>query len=203
MNPYEPHGDGPLYRLPPSIKLAALFGLSILLFLPFSAAVVAGIAAVVAIGSLAYCREGVAQWLRTWPLLLAIVAFAAWTAFADGRDAALIVLIRLGTLSLFATVITATTTVGQFIETITGLVRPLEAIGLGNARDVGLAIGLVIRFIPEVHARYRSVADAHRARGLKRRLSTIVVPMVIGTLQSADEIANAIDARNIRSETTE
>jgi biotin transport system permease protein len=32
------------------------------------------------------------------------------------------------------------------------------------------------------------------------RLSTVIVPMVIGTMQSADEIANAIDARCIRSQ---
>jgi biotin transport system permease protein len=123
-----------------------------------------------------------------------------WTAYANSFEAASIVLMRLGSLSLFATVITATTTIGQFIDTITRAAQPFEAIGIGNARDIGLAIGLVIRFVPEVHARYKSVAEAHRARGLKMRLSTVIVPMVIGTMQSADEIANAIDARCIRSQ---
>ncbi|RYD46046.1 MAG: energy-coupling factor transporter transmembrane protein EcfT, partial [Sphingomonadales bacterium] len=97
-------------------------------------------------------------------------------------------------------VVTATTTIGEFIETITAMARPLERLGIANARDIGLAIGLVIRFVPEVQARYVAVADAHRARGLKLRFSTVLVPLVIGTLQSADDIADAIDARCIRAE---
>lgn len=196
-------GDGPIHRLPPAVKLIALFGLSVLLFVLKSPAVLACMAGLVAGGSLLFCRAAVVQWLKAWPLLLTIAVVVAWTAYAESFDAALIVLMRLGTLSLFATVITVTTSIGQFMETITAFARPLEKIGIGNARDIGLAIGLVIRFVPEVHARYKSVAEAHRARGLKMRPSTIIVPMVIGTMRSADEIANAIDARCIRPEQTE
>ncbi len=200
MNFYETQGDGPAHRLPPAVKLIALFGLSVVLFTLKSPAVLGILTTLVIAGSLILSRAAVAQWLKSWPLLLTIAVVVIWTAYADSLQAASIVLMRLGSLSLFATVITATTSIGQFIDTITRAARPLEAIGIGNARDIGLAIGLVIRFVPEVHARYKSVAEAHRARGLKMRLSTVIVPMVIGTLQSADEIANAIDARCIRND---
>ena len=73
-----------------------------------------------------------------------------------------------------------------------------DSLGIANALDIGLAIGLVIRFVPEVQALYRSVVEAHRARGLKLRPATIIVPTIIGTMLSADEIANAIDARTLR-----
>lgn len=200
MNFYEARGDGPIHRLPPAVKLIALFGLSVVLFILKSPATLGVVTTLVVAGSLISSRTAVVQWIKSWPLLLTIAVVVVWTAYADGVHAASIVLMRLGSLTLFAAVITATTTIGQFIDTITKAARPFEAIGIGNARDIGLAIGLVIRFVPEVHARYRSVAEAHRARGLKMRLSTVIVPMVIGTLQSADEIANAIDARGIRNE---
>ncbi len=200
MNFYEARGNGPIHRLPPAIKLIALFGLSVVLFMINTPVALGILTALVVFSSLAFCRSAVVQWLKSWPLLLTIAVVVVWTAYANSFEAASIVLMRLGSLSLFATVITATTTIGQFIDTITRAAQPFEAIGIGDARDIGLAIGLVIRFVPEVHARYKSVAEAHRARGLKMRLSTVIVPMVIGTMQSADEIANAIDARCIRSQ---
>ena len=189
---------GFLYRTRPAFKLCALFLLSIALFSTQSLVILGAIAGIVFVGALIMCRAALKQWLHTWVLLLTIVVVVIWTAFAISPEAALITLLRLASLSLFATMVTVTTSIGKFIDTITNFARPLEKTGLVNARDIGLAIGLVIRFIPDVQARYRAVAEAHRARGLKLRLSTIIVPMVIGTLQSAEDIANAIDARNIR-----
>lgn len=199
---FQPAGNGPLHRLPPATKLAALFALSVLVFALPSALALGVVAALVLGTTLLLCRPALWQWLSSWPLLLTIALVAGWTAFAKSPDAGLVVALRLGALSLFATTVTATTTIGQFIETITALARPLERLGLGNAADIGLAIGLVIRFVPEVQTRYRAVIEAHRARGLKIRPATLLVPMIIGTLQSADDIANAIDARCIRPEPT-
>lgn len=192
-------GDGPIHRIPPTAKLAALLVFSVLLYASASPPILLAMAGLVLGIALFFCRTALVQWLRAWALLFTIVVVVAWTAASSGPEAALVAMLRLSALSLFAAVITATTTAGQFIETITRLARPLERLGLANARDIGLAIGLVIRFIPEVQARYRAVADAHRARGLKLRFATTIVPMVIGTVLSADEIANAIDARNIRA----
>ncbi|MGU3575295.1 energy-coupling factor transporter transmembrane component T family protein [Brucellaceae bacterium C25G] len=191
-------GRGFLYKVPPSFKLIALFILSIILFAIQSAVVLAVVSCVVFLVTFLMCRNALKQWFYTWPLLLTIAVVVIWTAFMVGTDAAFVVLLRLGTLSLFATLVTVTTTIGQFIDTITRFLKPLERTGLVNARDIGLAIGLVIRFVPDVQERYRAVCEAHRARGLKLRLSTIIAPMIIGTLQSAEDIANAIDARNIR-----
>ncbi|MFD2262392.1 energy-coupling factor transporter transmembrane component T [Lacibacterium aquatile] len=193
---------GALGKLPPAVKLLALFVLSILLFATTSPSVLIPAASLVLIGSLLLCPSAVWQWLRSWVLLFTIAVVVGWTAYAQSLDAALVTFTRLTTLTLLATLVTTTTRIAEFIDTITTLARPLERIGIGNARDIGLAIGLAIRFIPEVQARYQSIADAHRARGLKMRLSTVIGPMVIGTLQNAEEIANAIDARGIRATKT-
>jgi biotin transport system permease protein len=192
------HSPGPLDRLPAAAKLLALFGLSVLLFTLQARTALLSITGLVLLCALIFCRTAVWHWLKSWALLLTIAIVVACTAYAEGFDAALIVLTRLSSLTLFATVVTTTTSIGAFIAVITALARPLEKIGIGNARDIGLAIGLAIRFVPEVQARYQAIADAHRARGLKLRPRTLIVPMVIGTLQNAEEIAQAIDARSIR-----
>lgn len=194
------NSSGPLHRVPTTAKLLALLILSVLLFAATSALFLLALAGCILAVALICSRAALAQWLMAWTLLFTIAVVVTWTWASSGLEAASVVLLRLSALSLFATIVTATTTIGQFIDTITALARPLERIGLANARDIGLAIGLVVRFIPEVQSRYVAIADAHRARGLKMRIATVVVPVIIGTILSADEIANAIDARSIRAQ---
>ena len=81
---------------------------------------------------------------------------------------------------------------------MTALARPLERAGLVRADDIGLAVGLVVRFVPEILSRYQAIREAHAARGLKLRPTTILVPLIILTLRDADNVAAAIDARGIR-----
>ncbi len=66
------------------------------------------------------------------------------------------------------------------------------------ADDVGLAVGLVLRFVPEILGRYQAIREAHTARGLKVRPMTLLAPLIILTLRDADKIAAAIDARGFR-----
>ena len=200
MNIAAGQGTSPIHKASPETKLIALFCLSILVFVINAPIILGSVSGMVLVATLLLCREAFIQWLKAWPLLLTIGVVVLWTMFARGGDDAIIVFLRLGTLSLFATVVTVTTSIGQFIDTITKAAQPLEKIGLANARDIGLAIGLVIRFVPDVQHRYRAVVEAHRARGLELRIRTIIVPMVIGTLQSAEDIASAIDARSIRTD---
>ena len=190
--------NGLISHVPPEAKLLALFAISVLLFSLSSPPTLAGLASLLIFITLLLCRPALVTWVKAWPLLLTIATLGLWTWFARGPEAAAITVLRLGALSLFATIVTVTTSVGQFIHTITRLALPLERLGLANARDIGLAIGLVIRFVPEIRTRYVGVIAAHRARGLKVRPATIIVPLVISTMLSADEIAHAIDARNLR-----
>lgn len=198
MNANTLASGGVLTRLPPGMKLTGLGALGILLFVSQQESIVGTIAIAVTAVSLLFCRPAITIWLKSWQLLLGVAIIAIWTAYSDSPRSGLVVLMRLASLSLFATVVTATTTVGQFIDAIATVARPLELIGIANARDIGLAIGLAIRFLPEIRACYQAVADAHRARGLKMGPTSIVLPMIIGVLRNADEIADAIDARSIR-----
>lgn len=193
-------GDSVLHRLPAGLKLGALSAISLVLFavhmpLPLSIAALIGLAGHVLL------RISVGEiWRRLRSFVLIIIVVALFTGFLNSPAEGLVALFRLSALALFASLVTATTTTGDFIAVITKVAMPLERIGLVRARDVGLSIGLVIRFIPEIIGRYELIRDAHHARGLKVRPLSIIVPLIITTLRSADEIAAAIDARSIRSQ---
>ncbi|CDZ65631.1 ABC-type cobalt transport system, permease component CbiQ [Neorhizobium galegae bv. orientalis] len=193
-------GNTFLHRLSPRTKLLGLAVTSLLLFLIHSPAVLV-VAAI--LGGIVYAslRLGWRQsWLRLRPILLTIAVVALFTLVLNGRHDALVVVTRLTALALFAAAVTATTSTGDFIDEITRLAMPLERLGLVKAADIGLSVGLVIRFVPEILSRYQAIRDAHRARGLKVRPLTLAVPLIILTLKNADEIAAAIDARGIRAQ---
>lgn len=193
-------GDSRLHRMPAGLKLASLAVISLALFTINHPAVLA-IAALVGLASHALLRISAAEiWRRMRPFVLIVVVVALFTGVFSGVTEGLVALFRLAALALFASLVTATTTTGDFIDVITRAAMPLERLGLLRASDVGLSIGLVIRFIPEILSRYEVIRDAHYARGLKPRPLSIIVPLIITTLRSADEIAAAIDARGIRSQ---
>jgi biotin transport system permease protein len=189
-----------LHRLSPRAKLLALAVASLALFLLQSLPVL-GILCLVSISIYAGLGLSTRQsWQRLRPVLLTIVIVALFTLIVDTPHQASLVFLRLTSLMLLAAAVTSTTGIGDFIEEITWLATPLERIGLLKASDIGLSVGLVIRFVPEVLSRYHAIRDAHHARGLKPRALTLAVPMIILTLRSADEIAAAIDARGLRGQ---
>ncbi|OJF97534.1 energy-coupling factor transporter transmembrane component T family protein [Pararhizobium antarcticum] len=193
-------GNTALHRLSPRVKLAGLMLASILLFLTRSPLAL-GTALALAIYLYAMLPLGFKVSLhRLRPVLWTIAVVALFSFLVQSAEEATVALLRLSVLMLLAASVTATTTVSAFIEVATEAARPLERMGLVNAADIGLAIGLVIRFVPDITGHYQSVRDAHLARGIKLRPLTVVVPLIILTLKSADEVAGAIDARGIRNQ---
>ena len=193
-------GDSLLHRLPPRTKLLGLAAAGIALFF-FRSIPPLALAAVISVAIYASLGIGLRQSLaRLRPIFLTIAVVALFTLLVGSVEEAATVLLRLTNLMLLAAAVTATTGVGEFIDEITLAAWPLERLGLVKAADIGLSIGLVIRFVPEILDRYHAIQDAHRARGLKPRVLTLAVPLIILTLKNADEIAAAIDARGIRAQ---
>ena len=191
-------GDTPLHRAPARAKLVGLFVAAVGLFAVSSPWLLAA-AAIVAAGL--YASTGIAAPEATrrvrFVLFTVLLVAAANYVFHSAADA-LAVLFRLSALVLLAAAVTATTTISAFMDEIALLLRPLERFGLVRAADVSLAVGLVLRFAPEILARYAEIREAHRARGLPVRPLGVLVPLVILTLRDADTIAMAIDARGFR-----
>lgn len=198
MNTLYLDGQSLLHRISTKAKLGGLAVFSLLLF-AVDHPLALGIAAFAA--ALTYASTGIgwrAGLARLRPAFITIFAVTLFALLFQHPLEALTILFRLTALMLAAAAVTATTSIGAFIDTITWAARPFERIGLVRAADIGLSVGLVIRFVPEVTLRYRQIRDAHQARGLKLRPLTLVVPLIIHTLKNADDIAAAIDARGIR-----
>ncbi|MEZ2129333.1 MULTISPECIES: CbiQ family ECF transporter T component [unclassified Sinorhizobium] len=190
--------DSWLHRLSPRLKLLALMALGAALFFTDRISLLLLVAIS---GATIYFRLGlpVGEALtRLRPVFLTIVVVAVFSLVVTPFHDALTALLRLTALMLFAAAVTATTTIAQFVDEISTLARPLEKAGVAKADDIGLAVGLVVRFVPEILNRYEAIREAHRARGIKIRLTTSLVPLIILTLRDADNIAAAIDARGIR-----
>ncbi|QLF69628.1 energy-coupling factor transporter transmembrane protein EcfT [Peteryoungia desertarenae] len=137
---------------------------------------------------------------RLRPVLFTIAFLGVVNVFVLSPAEALVLTLRLLAILFLAASITATTRIAAFMEAIADLAHPLERIGLIKANDVGLAFGLVLRFVPEIANRYEALKAAHLARGLVAKPHKILGPLIISTLKDADSIAEAIDARGIRGQ---
>jgi biotin transport system permease protein len=191
-------GETWMHRASPRAKLIVLAALGVVLFLTDRLTLLAFAAIVAAALYFAVGLSFREALIRLRPVFLIILFVVLFSLLFNPLHAAVATVLRLVALVLFAATVTATTTIGSFVEEITFLARPLERLRLVHAEDIGLAVGLVVRFVPEIVDRYGAIREAHEARGLKIRLSTTLVPLIILTLRDADSIAAAIDARGIR-----
>lgn len=199
MKSFYVEGNSPLHRLPARLKLIFLALAAIGLFLNQSIAVSLACLCFAIVVVLASGLSARAAFLRLRPVFLTILLVGLLTLLTSGSAQAAVTVLRLATLVLLATAITATTSMAAFIDEVTAFATPFERLGLVRAADIGLAIGLVIRFVPDIVERYRILREAHLCRGLAVRPATLLVPLIIHTLRQADSIADAIDARGIRS----
>ncbi|MCP8897159.1 energy-coupling factor transporter transmembrane protein EcfT [Shinella daejeonensis] len=198
LNGLDIEGDSLLHRLPVRLKLALLFAAAILLFLTSDLRFLLpalSLALVLLLSTGLGPREAFRR-VRFVLFTVLLVALANFLFVSAAEGAA--VFCRLAALVLLAAAVTATTGISAFMDEITRLLLPFERLGLVRAADVSLAVGLVIRFVPEILARYGEIAAAHKARGLPVRPLTLLIPLIILTLKDADTIAMAIDARGFR-----
>lgn len=191
---YHP-GDTVVHRLPAAIKVLAVFAGGTLLFLTADPRAITGaLVGVLTLFAVARVpwRVAVAQ-LRPAAAILAAIAVAQWVTV--GPLAALVVCLRLATLISLAALVTSTTRVSAMVEVIERALRPLRHVGVQTER-ISLAISLALRFIPLLTQIVSEVRDAQRARGLDRSVVALAVPVLVRALHTADQVADAIDARS-------
>ncbi|MBY3596089.1 energy-coupling factor transporter transmembrane component T family protein [Rhizobium bangladeshense] len=191
-------GNSRMHRLSPRAKLLSLAAFAILLFMSHNLLLLSGAVLVTAAlyGKIGLPLGEALRRLR--PILLAIAVVGLFNLIFNPWQAALVPVLRLTALMLLAASVTGTTSITEFIDEVTALARPLERTGRVRADDIGLALGLVLRFVPEIVNRYQAIREAHTARGLKVGPTSLLAPLIILTLKDADNVAAAIDARRIR-----
>lgn len=126
--------------------------------------------------------------------LILVFLFAAQLWLADFQSA-LLFLTRFSALILAAGLVTLTTRTSDLVAAIETALRPFERFGV-SVEKVSLAISLTIRFIPLVSQVVDEVREAQAARGGRRSIVALAVPVTIRLLKTADAIAEAIDARS-------
>ena len=193
-------GTSLLHRIPVKPKLFGLMVFGLALYFVHQPVM---LGAALVLTALLYRSTGIGLsegFRRLKPVLFTIGFLAVVNLWLLSPDEALVITLRLVEILFLAAAVTASTTIADFMAAVTDLARPLERLGLLKAADLGLAFGLVLRFVPEIAARYEALKEAHAARGIPVKLSRLLGPLIISTLKDADRIAEAIDARGIRGQ---
>lgn len=189
-----PQRTGPLTRIPAGWKFAFLFLASLGIY------AVADLAVQVAVFALAVAaawltRTPVARLVRMLAGLLIIVGIVfATLGLTTTWEAAAISALRLLNLCLFAYAVSLSTTFSAMLALFERLLAPTRHLGL-NPAQMSLALSMTVRFIPEIRKQYLDVREAQFARGLHHSPVAVLVPLLVRTLEAAQEIAAALDAR--------
>lgn len=189
----------PLHRVPAGLKLLALAGVSVGLFMLDEPVPLAGVlAAVLALAWAAGAMKAVTD-LR--PLLLVIVlSVAAHVALGDWR-LGIAVGFRIAALVILAGIVSATTPLTEMLTVFDRLLAPLRWLGV-STRPVSVALVMTLRFAPMLALRWRTLAAAWRARSARRPGWRLMIPFVVGVLDDADRAAEALTARGGFTERT-
>jgi len=102
-----------------------------------------------------------------------------------------------------AFLVTLTSSPSELAESLTKLLRPLEKIKV-PVGELGLIMFIAIRFIPVLYHEYETIKNAQMIRGVDfsghllsrvRKAVAIFVPVLVGAIGRADELALAMEAR--------
>ncbi|GAA1807741.1 energy-coupling factor transporter transmembrane component T [Nesterenkonia flava] len=144
---------------------------------------------------------GVHVWRLKWLALLVAVPQVIFLPL----ETAGINTARILAIVLLAGLFTLTTRVSDVMELLTRGLGPLERAGLRRfgltAERLSLAMALTMRSVPVVFGFYGQIREARRARGARTSLAGtagMTTPLLVMSLQHAQETAEALAARGVR-----
>ena len=187
-------GDSPAHRARPVVKIVALVILCTSLF------IFEGWPSVAIAGGLVICGFALAglkprhAFVSLRPALWILAAIFVVQAFLTDVIFASFIVLRFVVLILAAALVTLTTKTSEFVEGIQAALK--HAPSWVPKDQIALAVSLCLRFIPLIRTVLHEVRQAQRARGLDRNLTALLVPLVVRTLKTADEVSQAIYSRS-------
>ncbi|MEG9884339.1 MAG: energy-coupling factor transporter transmembrane protein EcfT [Hyphomicrobiales bacterium] len=187
-------GDSIVHRSRPAIKLALLVMLCTALFVVegWPSVIVAATLVIIGFALAGLAPRHAFASLRPALWILAAI-FVVQAALSDMVFAGFVVA-RFIALILAAALVTLTTKTSELVD---GMEAALEyAPGRFHKERIALAISLCLRFIPLVRSVLDEVRQAQEARGLERNLTALLVPLIVRTLKTADEVSQAIYSRS-------
>ncbi len=184
-----------VHRLSAGLKLACVVVLGSVVFMIDDFALVGiALALVVLLFIAAQVPADVAwrQFRVAVPVLVIIFAAQLW--LADWQFAVMVV-VRFALLISAASLVSLTTRTSAMIGALEMFLSPLGKFGV-DVGKISLTLAMAIRFIPEVIRITRDVREAQRVRGLETSLFAVAMPVIIRLLRTADDVADAIEARS-------
>ncbi len=100
---------------------------------------------------------------------------------------------------LLARLLVATTRTSALVEAITRWLRPLRPLG-AKPQTFALAVALVIRSLPLLSGAVDAVLSAHSARGLKKSVRSVCLPVAMTAVSSTIATSEALAARMLPAE---
>jgi biotin transport system permease protein len=187
-------GTSWLHRTRAGVKLAVLAGsVAAVVLLPSPAAV--ALAALATLGL--YRSAGIGPrdaWRQVHPLRWIVLILLTFQSLTAGWETGVLVVGKLLITVALAGLLTLTTPMTELLDVVERLLRPLRLVG-GNPERAALVLALAIRAVPVVGGFAAQVRDAQRARGLHASIRAYAVPLVVRSLQHADQLGEALVAR--------
>ena len=188
------YGTTFIHRLPAGLKLAIVFFCSIgLFYLP---------SLLLAVCSLIFiwCLFFLAGFPLLQPvfelkkILWFLVALFIVQYFSNNLASAALVIIRLSSLLLLATLVTLTTPFSKMMACFEKLFSFTRFFGVNPAK-ISLGLSLTLRFIAIFSDIAKDVREAQKARGLENNVFAVIMPVLIRSLKVQADVAAAIEAR--------
>ncbi|WP_129359777.1 energy-coupling factor transporter transmembrane component T family protein [Rothia uropygioeca] len=186
-----------VHRLPAGIKLLLFALFALVLSLAPATWWTIGVCIAIAPAGYALAGLGIGLFLRDLRGLVVLVAFLAVTqaVFLEPLEAVRNT-VRVISVIMLAQVVTRTTPVQGMIETCERVLGPFRRLGI-NPERVGLAMALTLTSVNQLGGIIREVRDAQKARGVRIAPWAWVMPVLVLTLQHADQVGDALEARGI------
>ena len=188
------YGTTFVHRLPAGLKLFIVFFVSIGLF--YFASLPLAIVSLIVV----WCLFVLAGFPFFKPVLelkkisWLLVALFIVQYFSVNFESAALIVIRLSSLLLLATLVTLTTPFSRMMACFEKLFSFMRVFGVNPAK-ISLGLSLTLRFIAIFSDISKEVREAQKARGLEKSVFAVIMPVLIRSLKVQADVAAAIEAR--------
>jgi biotin transport system permease protein len=181
------------WRAGPKLLALCLFtlGLFYLQSLAIAGGALALVCAAYLLCGLGFARQGL-RLIR--PVFWFVAIILVWHLATDTMQDGAVIVARLLAAVAAANLVTLTTRLDDMLDVVQ---RGLARIGVPETtrRRISLAVALVIRFTPVLVQKGGALAEAWRARNVKRPGWRIVLPFALLAIDDAEQTAEALRAR--------
>lgn len=188
------YGTTFVHRLPAGLKLFIVFFVSIGLF--YFASLSLAIVSLIFVWFLFFLAgfPFFKPVLELKKISWLLVALFIVQYFSVNFESAALIVIRLSSLLLLATLVTLTTPFSRMMACFEKLFSFMRVFGVNPAK-ISLGLSLTLRFIAVFSDISQEVREAQKARGLEKSVFAVIMPVLIRSLKVQADVAAAIEAR--------